>query len=72
MRLGLFLTDARGFIYYKETAARLFDTIQDILQPLSLAQSDLKGRNAPIWRQREPTHMRLSGTNGLIQREFKV
>ena len=32
---------------------------------LSVEQSILKGRNAPIWRQREPTHMNLSGTDRL-------
>ena len=35
------------------------------VRSLSLAQSLLKGANAPIWRQWEPTHMRLSGTEGL-------
>ena len=34
----------------KKTAARRFDTIHDILRSLSLEQSLLKGRNAPIWR----------------------
>ena len=48
-----------------KTAARPFDNVQDALQLLRLVQSLLKGRNAPIWRQEEPTHMRLSGTDGL-------
>ena len=44
---------------------RLFDTIHDILRSLSLAQSLLKGRNSPNWRERAPTHLNLSGTEGL-------
>ena len=32
---------------------------------LSLVQYFLEGRNVPIWREREPTHMRLSGTDRL-------
>ena len=45
--------------------ARNFDTINDILRYLSLVQSLLKGRNTSIWRQRAPTPLRLSGTDGL-------
>ena len=45
--------------------ARPFDTIHDILQCLSLVQSGLKDRNAPIWRKREPTHMSMTGTDRL-------
>ena len=59
------LIDVPGSIYDIKLTARRFDTINDILKSLSLAQSLLKGRNAPIWRQREPTHLRLSGTDGL-------
>ena len=33
-------------------------------------QSLLKGRNAQIWRMRAPTHMRLSGTDGLIRTAY--
>ena len=43
-------TDVPSWIYDRKTAARPFDTIHDILRCLSLAQSILKGRNAPIWR----------------------
>ena len=54
-----------------KTDARRFDTIDNILRSLTIAQS-LKDRKTPIWRQREPTyimgHMRLSGTDGLINR----
>ena len=46
------------------TAARRFDTIHNILRFQSLAMS-LKNRKAPIWRQREPTHMSLSRTDGV-------
>ena len=45
--------------------ARPFATIHDILRFLSLVQSLLKGGNAPIWRNREPTHIRLSGSDRL-------
>ena len=60
-------TDVPSWIYDRKTAARPFDTIHDILRCLSLAQSLLKGRNAPIWRKRAPTHMTLSGTDGLTR-----
>ena len=33
---------------------------------LSLVKSLLEGRHLPIWEKREPTHMRLSGTDRLI------
>ena len=52
-------------MYDRKNAARPFDTIHDILRSLSLVNSLLKGRNAPIWRKRVPTHMRLSVTDGL-------
>ena len=45
--------------------ARPFETIKDILRCLNLVQSLYKGRNAPIWRKREPTYMKLSGTDRL-------
>ena len=61
------LADVPASIYDRKTAARPFDTIHDILRCLSLAQSLLKGRNAPIWRKRAPTHMTLSGTDGLTE-----
>ena len=38
-------------------------------------QSLLEIRNAPIWRKREPTHLRLSGTdrlNGSLSQHFLV
>ena len=46
--------------------AQSFDTIHDILRCLRLMQYLLKRRNAQTWRMREPTHMRLSVTGGLI------
>ena len=57
------LTDVPASIYDRKMDARPFDTIHDIL--LSLVESLLKGRNASIWRKREPTHMRLSGAHEL-------
>ena len=44
------LTDVPASRYDRKTAARPFDSIHDILRSISLAQSFLKGRNAPIWR----------------------
>ena len=46
-----------------------FDTIHDILRCLSLAQSLLERWNSPIWRMRELTHIKLSGTAELIYPE---
>ena len=43
------LKDVPSSIYDRKRAARRFDTIHDILISLSLAQSILQGRNAPIW-----------------------
>ena len=43
------LTDVSASTYDRRMDARPFDTINDILRCLSLAQSLLKGRNAPIW-----------------------
>ena len=60
------LTDVSDSIYDIKMDARPFDIIHDILRCLSLVQSLFEDRNAPIWRKREPTHMRLSGTEGLI------
>ena len=57
-------TDFLASIFDRKMDARPFDTIHDI-RCLSLAQSLLKRRNTSIWRKREPTHMRLSGTGGL-------
>ena len=42
------LTDVLTWIYYRKAAARRFDTTQDILRSLSLAQSFLMDRNVPI------------------------
>ena len=39
------LKDVLASIYDRKTAIRRFDTINDILRPLSLVQSLLKGRN---------------------------
>ena len=44
------LLDVPASIYDRKMDARPFDTINDILRGLSLAQSLLKRRNAPIWR----------------------
>ena len=46
----------------RKTAAWPFHTIHDNLRSLSLVQYLLKGRNAPNWLKRAPTHMNLSGT----------
>ena len=56
------LTDFQASIYDRKIDARPFDTIHDILRCLSLVQFLLEDRNAPIWRKREPTHIRLSGS----------
>ena len=53
-------------IYDIKMNAQPFDTIHDILRWLSLVQPLQEDRNAPIWRKREPTHMRLSRTDRLI------
>ena len=59
------LTDVPSSIHDRKVDARRFDTIHVILRCLGLAQALLKGRNAPNWRKRAPTHMTLSGTDGL-------
>ena len=59
------MTDVQAAMYDRKTAARPFDTISDILRSLSLVQSLLKARNSPNWRERAPTHMNLSVTEGL-------
>ena len=58
-------TDVQAPIYDRKTAAKPFYTTHEIIRSLSLVQSLHKGRNAPLWRKREPTHVRLSGTDGL-------
>ena len=55
------LKDVQALIYHRQTPAQPFHSIHAILRSLSLAQSLLKDRNAPIWRQREPTFPRLPG-----------
>ena len=66
---NLHSTDVPVAMSDSKTAARPFDTIHNILRPLGLAQSLLKGRNSPNWRGRAPTHLNLSGTEGLnVQR----
>ena len=55
----------RCSMYERKKAVRRFVTIYDILRSLSHVQSLPKGRNAPIWRQRMPTHTILSGTDRL-------
>ena len=59
------LSDVPSSIYDRKIAARSFGNTHDILRCLSLVQSFLKDSNASICRKREPTHMRLSGTDGL-------
>ena len=59
------LRDVPASIYDRKMDARAFDTVHEILRCLSLVKSLLEDRNAPIWRKREPTHMGLSGTDGL-------
>ena len=51
--------------YDRKTDIQPFGTIRDIQRCLSLVHSLFKGRNAPIWCKWEPTHLRLSGTDGL-------
>ena len=58
-------TDVPAKIYDRTMVARHFDAIHDILRCLGLVQYLLKRQNAPIRRKREPTHMRLSGTDRL-------
>ena len=55
------LTDIQASIYDRKTAAQPFETIDKILRCLSLVL--LKDRDAPIWRKRELTHLRRSGTD---------
>ena len=55
------MTDFPYSIYRSKTVARHFDRIH-ILLYLSL----VKDRNSQTWRERGPTHIRLSGTEGLI------
>ena len=62
------LTDVPASIYDRKINARPFDIgrfQKDILRCLSLVRFLLKDRNSPLWRKREPTHMRLSGTDRL-------
>ena len=44
------LTNVSALNYDRKTDARPFETIEGILRCLSLVQSLLKDRNAPIWR----------------------
>ena len=66
------MIDVPAFMYDRKMDARPFDTINDILRCPSLVQSLLKGRNVPIWRKREPTHMRQAGTERLRLRGPKL
>ena len=59
------LTDIPASFNYRKMDARPFNTFHDILQWLSLVQSLLEDRNAPISRKQEPTHMRLFGNDRL-------
>ena len=59
------LTNVPAWINDRKIDARPFDTILDILRCISLVQFLLKGLNAPFWFKREPTYMRLSGTDRL-------
>ena len=62
------LTDVPGSIYaqfMRKIAAQPFDSIHDALRSLSPVQYLLECRPVPIWRLREPTHIRLPGTDGL-------
>ena len=52
--------------YDRETTPRHIDTIHDIHGSLSLVESLLKGRNAPICRKLELMHLIQSGTDGLV------
>ena len=59
------MTDVPTLIYDRKIAAWIFYTIHDIQRSLSLAKTLIKGRNAPIWRNWETTHMTLSGNDEL-------
>ena len=59
------LTDVQPSMYDRKTAARPFKIIHVIIRSLSLAQTFLRDRNAPIWRMRASPHMKQSGTEGL-------
>ena len=59
------LTDVQASLYDRKIDVRSFDTTHDILRWLSLVQSLLIGRNAPILGKRELMHMKLSGTDWL-------
>ena len=59
------LTDVPALNYDRKMDARPFETIQDFLRCLSPVKSLLEDRNASIWRKREPTHLKLSGTDRL-------
>ena len=50
----------------ENSAVRPFDTINDVLRPVSLVEHLIKAQNEPIWGQREPTHMRLSETDWFL------
>ena len=61
----LILADVSASIYDLKMDSQFFDPTHDILRCLSLVQSIYEDRNAPRWEKREPTHMRLSGTDRL-------
>ena len=66
------LPDNPSPIYDRKTASRRFDTTHIIIRSLSLLQSLLKGRNAQIWRQREPTFWEQAGLRHLYFTKKKI
>ena len=61
------LTDVPASNNDRKTDARPLNTFHDILRFISrdFSVTVLKGRDAPIWRNLELTHIRLSGADGL-------
>ena len=55
----------RKIVKFAKIMARRFDTIHDVLRPLSLVLCLLKGQNTSILRQRGSTQMRMAGTRRL-------
>ena len=67
------MTAVPASIYDRKIVARHFDTIQDILQSLSLEQSLLEGRNALIWRSgNQVVKIRNNETNHAMYGRFLI
>ena len=69
------LTDVPASIHDSKTVSRRFNTIYDIFRSLSLAQSLLKGRNAPICRSENggvKFRCKTSSTKNLMSKKRRV